>query len=196
MRSPPLVPADIPKPTDDEIAAAPTLDCWLLQRQTSPAGTTGQRLLGYVSGHPVLPDGWTETAGVVAVDDQGAWALTLAGLYRLLKPAVDAQKGAIAAIVDDKRVHAYGPEGELDALPRLEAWFLHEDLSDGLAYTAHGWLSGHPTISDCIHTTDLVMGFDFDHHRWLQTRDGEFYRLGRALFNVQPPRVYIHRLPE
>jgi hypothetical protein len=195
MRSPPLVPADIPKPNDDEIAAAPTLDCWLLQRQTSPAGTTGQRLLGYVSGHPVFDNGWIETAGVVAIDDQGAWALTLAGVYRLLKPAVAAQQDAIADIVG-RELHADAP-GDLDALPLLDAWFFHEDLSDGKkAYTAHGWLSGHPTIPDCIHTTDLVMGFDFDHHRWLQTRDGEFYRLGRALFKVQPPRVYIHRWPK
>jgi hypothetical protein len=73
-------------PTPEQLAAAPTLDAWVLAEQTSPAGTVGYRMLGYVRGHSTMPDGWIETARVVDLDVDGQWCGTLAGTYRLLRP--------------------------------------------------------------------------------------------------------------
>jgi hypothetical protein len=85
---------------------------------------------------------------------------------------------------------------ELEGLPWLHVWFFYEDLYDDgrLAYRAKGWLTDHATIESGVHLTDFVRGFDFKRHRWLETRDGGFYRLGKALFDVRPPRVYIWRM--
>ncbi|MHB8267121.1 hypothetical protein [Bradyrhizobium sp.] len=73
-------------PTAEKLAAAPTLDAWVLTEQISPAGTVGYRMLGYVRGHPTIPDGWIETARVVDLGAGGEWCGTLAGFYRLLRP--------------------------------------------------------------------------------------------------------------
>jgi hypothetical protein len=80
---------------------------------------------------------------------------------------------------------------ELDGLPTLEGWLLQEVEFKGLpAYRAGGWLSGHPTIPEGIHRTELIMGFDFAGHQWLEAKDG-FYRLLNAAFGAKPPEVFV-----
>jgi hypothetical protein len=72
---------------------------------------------------------------------------------------------------------------DLDGLPSLDCWsFLGKSHNGGRAWTAHGWLCGHPTLPDDFHTTDLLMGFDFEGRHWVETRNGGFYRLLRPLF--------------
>jgi hypothetical protein len=73
-------------PTPEQLASAPMLDCWVLVEHISPSGMTGYRMIGFVRGHPSMPDGWMETARVVDLDVDGEWCGTLAGVYRLLKP--------------------------------------------------------------------------------------------------------------
>lgn len=84
---------------------------------------------------------------------------------------------------------------EFDALPSLDYWsFWADSLNGELAWTAHGWLRGHPALPDGYHTTDLLMGFDFEGHRWVESRTGCFYRLLRPIWG--PGTMTTFRWPK
>lgn len=69
-------------PTDDEVRAAPLLSDWALE-EVSPNLV---RLVGFVSGHPLLPDGLCMTSVVLVIDTNRNWARTVSRLYRLTQP--------------------------------------------------------------------------------------------------------------
>jgi hypothetical protein len=63
------------EPTEADLAGAPTLSDWLLE--------VGGSLVGYVSGHPSIPDGPVTTSIVIAMDEDAGWARTVSRYYRL-----------------------------------------------------------------------------------------------------------------
>ena len=66
-------------PGEAELAGAPVLSHWAVQAQ--PGGTV--RLIGVVSGHPSIRDGWCTTSVVLAADINAGWARTVSRYYRL-----------------------------------------------------------------------------------------------------------------
>jgi hypothetical protein len=70
------------KPTQAELAAAPVLDGWMVQR----ASASVARLGGFVSGHPLIADGWCWTSVVLFIDPEERFARTVSRLYRLGSP--------------------------------------------------------------------------------------------------------------
>jgi hypothetical protein len=69
-------------PREAELTSAPFITGWLLSGELD--GFT--RLGGFVSGHPVLPDGWCWTSVVLIIDPDLRWARTVSRLYRLGEP--------------------------------------------------------------------------------------------------------------
>lgn len=69
-------------PTDAELANAPLLSGWVLGQEYGAF----YRLGGYVSGHPLLPDGWCWTSPVLFLEPDRRWARTVSRLYRLSDP--------------------------------------------------------------------------------------------------------------
>lgn len=61
-------------PTDADIPDAPYLDRWLID---------AYRVTGYVTGHPVLPDGPVSTSRPMHADLNRHWLRTRNTLYRL-----------------------------------------------------------------------------------------------------------------
>lgn len=70
------------KPSQAELAAAPLLEGWIVQR----ASASVARLGGFVSGHPLLADGWVWTSVVLFIDPEEHFARTVTRLYRLGPP--------------------------------------------------------------------------------------------------------------
>ena len=70
-----------PPPSTDELERAPIIDQWRLMQSADDAFV----IVGIVSGHPRLKDGWVATSPVQRMDaaDQPAWAETLNRIYRL-----------------------------------------------------------------------------------------------------------------
>lgn len=66
-------------PGEAELASAPLLSNWAVEAQFG--GTL--RLVGVVSGHPSIPDGWCTTSVVLAADTDAGWARTVSRYYRL-----------------------------------------------------------------------------------------------------------------
>lgn len=71
-------------PTDAELTTAPLLTGWALQDDIGEL----HRLFGFVTGHPVLPDGWCTTSLILAIDPAHQWARTVSRLYRLGVPLI------------------------------------------------------------------------------------------------------------
>lgn len=66
-------------PGETELANAPLLSSWVVEAQFGGAA----HLIGMVSGHPSVPDGWCTTSVVLAVDVDAGWTRTLSRYYRL-----------------------------------------------------------------------------------------------------------------
>ena len=66
-------------PNDTDLTNAPLLSLWAVERQ--PGGMV--RLIGVVSGHPSIADGWCTTSVVLAADEAAGWARTVSRYYRL-----------------------------------------------------------------------------------------------------------------
>lgn len=66
-------------PGEAELADAPLLAGWAVQPM--PGGLF--RLVGFVSGHPLLQDGCITTSAILAADEQGGWVRTASRYYRL-----------------------------------------------------------------------------------------------------------------
>lgn len=68
-------------PTEAELQAAPLLTGWALS-----AEPRFHRLVGVVSGHPIIDDGWCTTSVVLVIAPHRKWAHTVSRLYRLGAP--------------------------------------------------------------------------------------------------------------
>lgn len=66
-------------PGEAELSGAPLLSDWIFE--THPAGLI--RLVGIVSGHPTIPDGWCTTSVVLVADETAGWARTVSRYYLL-----------------------------------------------------------------------------------------------------------------
>lgn len=66
-------------PGSAELAGAPLLSHWVVEPVPGGLG----RLVGLVSGHPLLPDGWCTTSPVLAADEDAGWVRTASRYYRL-----------------------------------------------------------------------------------------------------------------
>lgn len=66
-------------PGPSELADAPILSHWVVE--TLPGG--GLYLIGEVSGHPQIADGWCTTSAVLAIDVGAGWVRTISRYYRL-----------------------------------------------------------------------------------------------------------------
>ena len=69
------------RPSENDLALAPLLTSWLPVR--GPAGIH-VALVGRVSGHPMISDGWIRTSFLCGLDEQGAWARSTSRWYRLI----------------------------------------------------------------------------------------------------------------
>lgn len=66
-------------PGEVELAEAPLLTSWIIE--PLPGGLL--RLVGVVSGHPLIRDGWCTTSPLIAADSDAGWARTVSRYYRL-----------------------------------------------------------------------------------------------------------------
>ena len=66
-------------PTEAELASAPVLNGWILVEDPGEI----VRLGGFVSGHPILADGWIWTSILLFMEPNRQWARTVSRLYRL-----------------------------------------------------------------------------------------------------------------
>lgn len=66
-------------PGEAELADAPLLSNWCAELQ--PSGLV--RLVGIVTGHPFIADGWCTTSPVLAADTAANWVRTVSRYYRL-----------------------------------------------------------------------------------------------------------------
>lgn len=66
-------------PGEAELAGAPLLSHWAVEAQ--PGGLV--RLVGIVSGHPSIRDGWCTTSPVLAANEDAGWVRTVSRHYRL-----------------------------------------------------------------------------------------------------------------
>lgn len=66
-------------PGEAELSAAPLLSHWAIE--PLPSGLV--RLVGVVSGHPLIPDGWCTTSPVLAADEDAGWVRTVSRYYVL-----------------------------------------------------------------------------------------------------------------
>lgn len=67
-----------------DISNAPTLKSWLPVRSSAGHGVA---LVGLVSGHPFVGDGWIRTSPLCGLDGTGDWARSTARWYRLVEPS-------------------------------------------------------------------------------------------------------------
>lgn len=72
-------------PTKEDLADAPTLAGWALSDQTNNLVC----LVGWVTNHPLLEEGWITTSVLLAIDPERKWARTVSRLYRLGMPLGD-----------------------------------------------------------------------------------------------------------
>lgn len=66
-------------PSEADLAGAPLLSHWVIELQDHDL----IRLVGVVSGHPSVPDGWCTTSIVLAANEDAGWARTVSRYYRL-----------------------------------------------------------------------------------------------------------------
>lgn len=66
-------------PSEAEIAAAPRLEGWAYE----PMGGGLYRLVGVVTGHPSIPDGYCHTSAVLVLAGDLRWARTVSRVYSL-----------------------------------------------------------------------------------------------------------------
>ncbi|MHB8267120.1 DUF6634 family protein [Bradyrhizobium sp.] len=66
------------RPGDAELAGAPLLDDWMIERDNGV-----HNLIGAVTGHPLVNDGWMTTSAVVVMSEEDGWARTVSRWYRL-----------------------------------------------------------------------------------------------------------------
>lgn len=66
-------------PTKADLTDAPILSDWMIE----PLRGGLYRLVGTVSDHPSIRDGWCTTSPVLAIDPLGAWVRTVSRYYRL-----------------------------------------------------------------------------------------------------------------
>lgn len=66
-------------PNETDLAGAPLLSGWAVEPQEPDL----IRLVGIVTGHPSIPDGWCTTSIVLAADEEAGWARTVSRYYRL-----------------------------------------------------------------------------------------------------------------
>lgn len=69
-------------PSQADLISAPTLSGWAVEQ----VGENTYRLIGVVTGHPIVPDGWCTTSVVLVMDPERGWARTVSRLYRLAEP--------------------------------------------------------------------------------------------------------------
>ena len=69
-------------PTDADLAAAPRLEGWAIEEVEANL----YRLVGVVTGHPTVADGWCTTSVLLVIDENRKWARTVSRLYRLGRP--------------------------------------------------------------------------------------------------------------
>lgn len=74
-------------PTNADLAAAPLLEGWALE-EVAPGLF---RLVGVVTGHPLLADGWCSTSVLLFIAADRTWARTVSRLYRLGMPLAGEQ---------------------------------------------------------------------------------------------------------
>ncbi|MDT3687933.1 MAG: hypothetical protein RO009_23160 [Pseudorhodoplanes sp.] len=67
-------------PSADDLAQAPVLSGWMFDFYP---GSDLLNLVGVVTGHPRLPDGWVTTSPLAAIDLANGWARTAGRFYRL-----------------------------------------------------------------------------------------------------------------
>ncbi|WP_332700989.1 DUF6634 family protein [Devosia sp.] len=75
------------RPTNADLAVAPLLEGWALE-EVAPGLF---RLVGVVTGHPLLADGWCSTSVLLFIDADRTWARTVSRLYRLGMPLAGEQ---------------------------------------------------------------------------------------------------------
>ncbi|MBJ6986067.1 hypothetical protein [Devosia sp. MC521] len=74
-------------PTPEELAEAPLLEGWALLKDEDDEDDLPV-VFGIISGHPAVPDGGLHFgAECFAMDENWAWIMTMARLYRLGTPA-------------------------------------------------------------------------------------------------------------
>ena len=73
-------------PSPEELAHAPCLAGWALE-----AGPN-LRLIGVVTGHPRIPDGWVHTSPLVWISADRSYARTVSRFYRLGQPLFDLRR--------------------------------------------------------------------------------------------------------
>jgi len=66
-------------PGDTELAEAPMLTHWAVE----PLSGGFMRLVGLVSGHPLIQDGWITTSPLLAADKEAEWVRTVSRCYSL-----------------------------------------------------------------------------------------------------------------
>ncbi|MGB3337167.1 MAG: DUF6634 family protein [Devosia sp.] len=66
-------------PGEAELAGAPMLSDWAVEPQ--PGGIV--RMVGIVTGHPSIRDGWCTTSPVLAADEVAGWVRTVSRYYLL-----------------------------------------------------------------------------------------------------------------
>lgn len=69
--------------------ATPILNNW---RHIARHGTAPGILVGEVSGHPLLPDGWITTSAVSEIAEDRSWAQTASRRYQLGTPLPDDER--------------------------------------------------------------------------------------------------------
>jgi hypothetical protein len=67
-------------PPEIDLSKAPILDNWAFSIEPR------RRLIGTVTGHPRLPDGWITTSPLVWIDPDRGVARTISRYYRLGRP--------------------------------------------------------------------------------------------------------------
>ena len=69
-------------PTESELTSAHKMESWGLE----PVGGGLHRLIGVVSGHPEVPDGFCHTSVVLVLAEDLQWARTVSRVYSLGRP--------------------------------------------------------------------------------------------------------------
>ncbi|MEP3848008.1 MAG: DUF6634 family protein [Paracoccaceae bacterium] len=72
----------VARPSENDLAHAPLFTSWLPVR--GPAGIH-VALVGRMSGHPMMSDGWIVTSFLCGLDEQGAWARSTSRWCRLVE---------------------------------------------------------------------------------------------------------------
>lgn len=71
------------EPTPEQLAEAPILDAW------AESEMGGNRICGFVEGHPSIADGPATTSAVIHFAEDMAWCRTISRYYRLGRPLAE-----------------------------------------------------------------------------------------------------------